>query len=227
MARSIAIGHTWLGRSYWGAGHNVESKLLAAHLRLRTLGAVRVVWHTDIKNERSQAAIERLGAQREGVMRKHRLRRDGSWRDTVQFAMTDDDWLTARPALEARLAAFARESCATFFALKGNKLLHVYVCKHVIKTYPTRGVVRMGLHEFSSAALNEGRPGSGEFARLSAALHESGRHGHGHGRVGPAPRAIAARCGRGAEAPAVRGGFGRPAVEVATAATGRAPDRSR
>ena len=105
VARSIAIGHTWLGRSYWGAGHNIEAKLLLLTFAFDELGAVRVVWHTDIKNERSQAAIERLGAQREGVMRKHRLRRDGSWRDTVQFAMTDDDWVTARPALEARLAA--------------------------------------------------------------------------------------------------------------------------
>jgi RimJ/RimL family protein N-acetyltransferase len=103
VSRSIAIGHTWLARSCWGTGHNVESKLLLLTCAFDTLGAVRVVWHTDIRNERSQAAIAGLGAQREGVMRKHRLRRDGSWRDTVQFAMTDEDWPTARSALEARL----------------------------------------------------------------------------------------------------------------------------
>ena len=108
VSRSIAIGHTWLARSSWGTGHNIDSKLLMLTFAFDTLAAVRVVWHTDINNERSQAAIARLGAQREGVMRKHRLRRDGSWRDTVQFAMTDDDWSAARPALEARLAA-ARE----------------------------------------------------------------------------------------------------------------------
>ena len=68
-----------------------------------TLDAVRVVWHTDIFNTRSQAAIERLGAQKEGVLRKHRLRRDGSWRDTVQYAMTDDDWPAARARLSQRL----------------------------------------------------------------------------------------------------------------------------
>jgi RimJ/RimL family protein N-acetyltransferase len=66
---------------------------------------VRVVWHTDIFNARSQAAIERLGATKEAVLRKHRIRRDGSWRDSVQYSMTDDDW----PAAKARLAAFLAE----------------------------------------------------------------------------------------------------------------------
>jgi RimJ/RimL family protein N-acetyltransferase len=103
VSQSIAIGHTWLGRSYWGTGHNVESKLLLLTFAFESLGAVRVVWHTDIKNERSQAAIERLGAQREGVLRKHRLRRDGSWRDTVQYAMTDDDWVRAKQVLYQRV----------------------------------------------------------------------------------------------------------------------------
>jgi RimJ/RimL family protein N-acetyltransferase len=61
------------------------------------------VWHTDIYNERSQAAIERLGATREGVLRKHRIRKDGSWRDSVQYAMTDDDWPAAKARLTERL----------------------------------------------------------------------------------------------------------------------------
>jgi RimJ/RimL family protein N-acetyltransferase len=99
VSRAIAIGHTWLGRPWWGTGHNTESKLLMLTHAFDALGAVRVVWHTDIFNTRSQAAIERLGAQKEGVLRKHRLRRDGSWRDTVQYAMTDDDWPAARVRL--------------------------------------------------------------------------------------------------------------------------------
>ena len=61
-------------------------------------------------NTRSQAAIERLGAIREGVLRKHRMRFDGSWRDTVQYAMTDEDWPAARAALAARLTAAGRPS---------------------------------------------------------------------------------------------------------------------
>ncbi|MCW2771308.1 MAG: N-acetyltransferase [Aeromicrobium sp.] len=101
--RTVAIGHTWLGRRFWRTGANTEAKLLLLTRAFEDLGCVRVVWHTDIRNERSQAAIARLGAQREGVMRKHRIRRDGSWRDTVTFSMTDDEWPTTRAALEARL----------------------------------------------------------------------------------------------------------------------------
>lgn len=102
--RTVAIGHTWIGTRFWRTGLNVESKLLLLSRAFDDLGCVRVVWHTDIRNERSQAAIARLGAQREGVMRKHVLRQDGSWRDTVMFSMTDDEWPQARAALEARLA---------------------------------------------------------------------------------------------------------------------------
>ena len=105
--RTLAIGHTWIGRPWWRTGVNTESKLLLLRQAFDVLGAARVVWHTDIRNERSQAAIERLGATREGVLRKHRIRRDGSWRDTVQYSMTDDDWPAARAALQARLDAFA------------------------------------------------------------------------------------------------------------------------
>lgn len=102
--RTIAIGHTWLGKRWWRTGHNTESKLLMLSHAFDTLGAARVVWHTDIHNERSQAAIARLGATREGELRKHRIRRDGSWRTTVQYSMTDDDWPAARTALTERLA---------------------------------------------------------------------------------------------------------------------------
>lgn len=103
--RSVAIGYTWLGSAYWRSGLNAEAKLLLLTRAFEELGCVRVVWHTDILNERSQTAIARLGARREGVLRKHKLRRDGSWRDTVQFSMTDDEWPAAREALEARLDA--------------------------------------------------------------------------------------------------------------------------
>ncbi len=102
--RTIAIGHTWLGRRWWRTGHNTESKLLMLTHAFDTLGAARVVWHTDIYNERSQAAIARLGATREGELRKHKIRRDGSWRTTVQYSMTDDDWPATRDRLTARLA---------------------------------------------------------------------------------------------------------------------------
>ena len=101
VLRSIAIGHTWVARRFWRTGVNTESKLIMMSRAFEGLGAERLVWHTDIRNIRSQAAIERLGAQREGVLRHHRIRPDGSWRDTVQYAMLRDEW----PEAKARLLA--------------------------------------------------------------------------------------------------------------------------
>lgn len=101
--RSVAIGFTWLGRDWWRTGLNTEAKLLLLRRAFDDLGAVRVFWQTDIRNTRSQDAIARLGAEREGVLRKHKLRPDGSWRDTVQFAMTDEDWPVVREKLTRRL----------------------------------------------------------------------------------------------------------------------------
>jgi N-acetyltransferase len=102
-SRSLAIGHTWLGRDWWRSGFNIDSKLTLLTHAFETLGAARVVWHTDLLNERSQRAIEALGATREGVLRKHRIRTNGTWRDTVQYAMTDEDWPASREHLTARL----------------------------------------------------------------------------------------------------------------------------
>jgi RimJ/RimL family protein N-acetyltransferase len=105
--RTVAIGWTWIGRRFWRTGINTEAKLLLLRRAFDDLGCVRVVWHVDILNERSQTAVSRLGAQREGVLRKHKRRRDGSWRDTVTFSMIDEEWPAAGAALEARLAAHA------------------------------------------------------------------------------------------------------------------------
>lgn len=100
--RTVALGHTWLARRVWRTPVNTEAKLLLLTHAFDTLGCVRVVWHTDLRNRRSQTAIERLGAVREGVLRKHRVRRDGSWRDTVTYSMTDDEWPAARTHLTSR-----------------------------------------------------------------------------------------------------------------------------
>jgi uncharacterized protein len=105
--RTVAIGHTYLGKPWWRTGVNTEAKLMLLTRAFDDLGALRVVWHTDIRNDRSQRAIERLGATREGVLRMHRPRSDGSWRDTVQYAMTVDDWPAARARLRDRLASYA------------------------------------------------------------------------------------------------------------------------
>lgn len=101
--RTLAIGWTWIARPFWSTGINPEAKLLLLRRAFDELGAARVVWHVDINNERSQAAVLKLGAVREGVLRKHRIRPDGSWRDTIQFCMTDDDWPDAEQRLVVRL----------------------------------------------------------------------------------------------------------------------------
>jgi len=103
MQRSVTIGYTWLGQRWWGAGVNAEAKLLLMTYAFDQLGTVRVVWVTDIRNSRAQAAIARLGAVREGVLRKHRRRADGSWRDTVVYSILADEWPTVRTRLEHRL----------------------------------------------------------------------------------------------------------------------------
>jgi RimJ/RimL family protein N-acetyltransferase len=100
---AVAIGHTWLARPYWRTGLNTESKLVMLRHAFETLQAERVVWHTDIRNLRSQAAIERLGATREGILRHHRRRPDGSLRDTVQYSMIRPEWDDTRERLVAAL----------------------------------------------------------------------------------------------------------------------------
>ncbi|WP_328461338.1 bifunctional pyridoxamine 5'-phosphate oxidase family protein/GNAT family N-acetyltransferase [Actinoplanes sp. NBC_00393] len=103
--RSLGIGHTMVGRKWWRTGVNTEAKLMLLERAFDVLGAERVFWYTDIRNERSQQAIARLGASRDGVIRRQRLRPDGTWRDTVLFAMTADEWPVAAQRLRDRLAA--------------------------------------------------------------------------------------------------------------------------
>ncbi len=102
--RSLGIGHTMLDGRRWRTGVNTESKLLLLERAFDVLGAERVFWYTDIRNERSQRAIARLGASRDGVIRRHRLRPDGTWRDSAMFAMTADEW----PGRAARLRGLLR-----------------------------------------------------------------------------------------------------------------------
>jgi N-acetyltransferase len=97
--RQLAIGYTWVSEAVRGGPVNVEAKLLLLRHAFDTLGAVRVQLYVDDRNERSQRAVTRLGAQREGVLRKHALRRDGSWRNTVVFSVIDEDWKAVKENL--------------------------------------------------------------------------------------------------------------------------------
>ncbi|NUT31885.1 MAG: GNAT family N-acetyltransferase [Hamadaea sp.] len=101
--RSVIIGITTLGKRWWRTGINTESKLLLLRHAFDTLGCVRVQWEANALNERSHIAIERLGATREGLLRKHKKLSDGTWRDTAVFGMTADEWPAAQAALLARL----------------------------------------------------------------------------------------------------------------------------
>ncbi|GAB3164044.1 GNAT family N-acetyltransferase [Microbispora hainanensis] len=100
---SVEIGSTWYGRAYWRTAVNTECKVLLLDHAF-ALGFVRVVLKTDIRNLRSQAAIERIGGVREGVLRRQYRRADGTWRDSPLYSILDDEW----PAHRARLLAARR-----------------------------------------------------------------------------------------------------------------------
>jgi RimJ/RimL family protein N-acetyltransferase len=101
--RHVEIGSTFLGRAYWRTSANTEAKYLLLRHAFESLGCVRVTLKTDGRNTRSQAAIERLGAVREGVLRKHMNVR-GYQRDTVYFSILEAEWPAVKGRLEARLA---------------------------------------------------------------------------------------------------------------------------
>jgi RimJ/RimL family protein N-acetyltransferase len=111
--RALAIGHTMVGHRWWRTGVNTEAKLMLLEHAFESLGAEKVFWYTDILNQRSQQAIARLGATRDGVLRRQRLRRDGTWRDTVLFAMTVEEWPACAERLRERLAAGGSATLAT------------------------------------------------------------------------------------------------------------------
>src|SRR5262245_44133362 len=100
--RQVEIGATFLAREFWRTPANTESKYLFLRHCFETLGCVRVALKTDGRNFRSQEAIARLGAVREGVLRRH-MRVKGYHRDTVYFSILDDEWPAARMRLLARL----------------------------------------------------------------------------------------------------------------------------
>jgi N-acetyltransferase len=102
--RILSIGHTWIGKPWQRTPLNSESKLLMLRRAFDELGANRVSLETDIRNEASQRSNERLGAQREGVLRAHRIRPDGTVRDTVVYSVTAEEWPGVSDRLVTRLA---------------------------------------------------------------------------------------------------------------------------
>ncbi len=101
--RGLEIGGTWLTPKVWRTAINTEAKYLLLRNAFETLGCIRVQLKTDLRNVRSQKAIERLGAQREGVLRKHMIVKDGFQRSTVMYSITDSEWPAVKTSLETRL----------------------------------------------------------------------------------------------------------------------------
>jgi RimJ/RimL family protein N-acetyltransferase len=101
--RRCEIGFTWYVPRAWGTAVNPQAKLLLMRHAFEEWGMRRVQLKTDHENLRSQAAIAKLGAIREGVLRAHMVRPDGSRRDTVMFSVTDDEWPAVKAGLERRI----------------------------------------------------------------------------------------------------------------------------
>jgi len=102
--RRVEIGWTWLGRPWQRTAANTEAKYLMLRHAFEDWGCVRVELKTSRTNERSRAAIRRIGGVEEGILRRHRRNPDGTWRDTVYYSILDDEWPAVKQRLEAWLA---------------------------------------------------------------------------------------------------------------------------
>ena len=102
---TLAIGYTFHAASVWRTHVNTAGKRLLLGHAFDTLGAQSVHFHTSHLNLRSQAAIERLGARKDGVLRAHKRHKDGSLRDTHSYSILAAEWPAIRARLDARLAA--------------------------------------------------------------------------------------------------------------------------
>lgn len=104
LHRRVTIGFTWISSRTRGTVINVESKLLLLEHVFGTLEAHRAELNVDDLNVRSRAAVRGIGAREEGALRQHARRRDGTWRTTMVYGITVDDWSKVRAGLERRIA---------------------------------------------------------------------------------------------------------------------------
>jgi len=103
--KKLEIGSTWYEPAAWGGPVNPECKLLLMRHAFEALKVHRVEYKTDVLNARSRAAILKLGAKQEGILRKHMVAAGGRARDSVYFSIIDDEWPAVKAGLEKRLAA--------------------------------------------------------------------------------------------------------------------------
>jgi len=107
--KALEVGTT-LFKPFWGTAVNPEAKLLMLERAFEVLGAVRVQFKSDARNLRSYRALEKLGAVREGVLRRYQTRPDGYQRDSVMFSVLEDEWPEVRSRLQAQLERFSSET---------------------------------------------------------------------------------------------------------------------
>jgi N-acetyltransferase len=103
--RRAEIGWTWIGRDWQRTAVNTEAKLLMLRHAFESWDCVRVELKTDGLNQRSRAAIRRIGGREEGILRKHMLTESGRWRDTVYYSVLDSEWAAVEARLENMLGA--------------------------------------------------------------------------------------------------------------------------
>lgn len=106
--RGLEVGGTWYGAEFQRTAVNTECKLLLLSHAFETLKAIRVQIKTDSRNERSQRAIERLGAKWEGVLRNHMILPDGYIRHSVFYSIIDSEWGDVKKNLEGMLAKYEK-----------------------------------------------------------------------------------------------------------------------
>jgi RimJ/RimL family protein N-acetyltransferase len=104
--RGLEIGGTWYGLEFQRTAVNTECKYLLMTYAFETLKVIRVQLKADSLNERSQRAIERIGAKKEGVLRNHMILPDGRIRDSVFFSILDTEWSEVKKNLEAMLEKY-------------------------------------------------------------------------------------------------------------------------
>jgi RimJ/RimL family protein N-acetyltransferase len=102
--RGLEIGGTWYGLEFQRTSVNTECKYLLLRHAFETLGCIRVQLKTDLQNERSQKAIERIGAVKEGVLRNHMILPDGRYRHSVFYSILDTEWPDVKKRLEEMMA---------------------------------------------------------------------------------------------------------------------------
>ena len=106
--RGLEIGGTWYGTDFQRTPVNTECKYILLSHAFETLKCIRVQLKTDKRNERSQKAIERLGAKKEGILRNHMILPDGRYRDSVFYSFLDTEWLDVKKNLEEMMAKYEK-----------------------------------------------------------------------------------------------------------------------